>query len=223
MLVSILNRLSATSMDYLALFRMPTPMKIMGRSSSIMNAFFNLIIPVMPPSAKEIQQALEILGMTPDTFQCAYCGSVASELEHSVRLSKTKSQRGTSRKSTTLCHLVANTISQKATRNGKLGCSVPQNYLQQHAASKISLNASNGWRLLRAQRLRQKWILRPSWAKMFGRSTKTILNEFSPSCASHKNSLKKLILRSLMNTRHSNPAFKPTRFHYAPAFSLAQR
>lgn len=81
-------------MDYLSLFRMPTPMKITGRSSSITNAFINSIIPVVVPSADEVQQALEILGMTPETFQCAYCGSVASEWDHLRPLVKDKKSTG---------------------------------------------------------------------------------------------------------------------------------
>jgi hypothetical protein len=35
---------------YLKLFRMPRPVKITGRSSSITNSFINSIIPVIPPS-----------------------------------------------------------------------------------------------------------------------------------------------------------------------------
>jgi hypothetical protein len=81
-------------MKYLSLFRMPTPMKITGRSSSITNAFINSIIPVVPPSAEEAQRALEILEMTPETFQCAYCGSVASEWDHLRPLVKDKKPTG---------------------------------------------------------------------------------------------------------------------------------
>lgn len=61
---------------------MPTPMKITGRSSSITNAFINSIIPVIQPSESEVKKALEILGMGLDSFQCAYCGSIASEWDH---------------------------------------------------------------------------------------------------------------------------------------------
>ena len=81
-------------MEYLSLFRMPTPMKITGRSSSITNAFINSIIPVVLPSAEEVKQALEILGMTPETFQCAYCGSIASEWDHLRPLVKGKKPTG---------------------------------------------------------------------------------------------------------------------------------
>lgn len=81
-------------MEYLTLFRMPTPMKITGRSSSITNAFINSIIPVVLPSAEKVKQALEILGMTPETFQCAYCGDVASEWDHLRPLVKDKKPTG---------------------------------------------------------------------------------------------------------------------------------
>lgn len=60
-------------MEYLSLFRMPTPMKITGRSSSITNAFINSIIPVVAPSVEEVQQALEILGMTPERACPEFC------------------------------------------------------------------------------------------------------------------------------------------------------
>ncbi|MBL8516694.1 MAG: HNH endonuclease [Betaproteobacteria bacterium] len=69
-------------------------MKITGRSSSITNAFINSIIPVVPPTAKDVKQALEILGMTPDTLQCAYCGAVASEWDHLRPLVKDKKPTG---------------------------------------------------------------------------------------------------------------------------------
>ena len=81
-------------MEYLSLFRMPTPMKITGRSSSITNAFINSIIPVVLPSAEEAKRALEILCMTPETFQCAYCGGVASEWDHLRPLVKDKKPTG---------------------------------------------------------------------------------------------------------------------------------
>jgi len=81
-------------MKYLSLFRMPTPVKITGRSSSITNAFINSIIPVVPPSAEEVKQALEILGMTPETFQRAYCGSVATHSETACLPSTTRRASG---------------------------------------------------------------------------------------------------------------------------------
>ena len=81
-------------MDYLSLFQMPTLMKITGRSSSITNAFINSIIPVVIPSAEEVKKALTILGMTPETFQCAYCGNKATEWDHLRPLVKNKMPTG---------------------------------------------------------------------------------------------------------------------------------
>ena len=69
-------------MDYLSLFRMPTPMKITGRSSSITNSFINSIIPVIGPTNDQVKKALEILEMDRDSFQCSYCGAKATEWDH---------------------------------------------------------------------------------------------------------------------------------------------
>jgi 5-methylcytosine-specific restriction endonuclease McrA len=80
--------------NFCELFKMPTPMKITGRSSSITNAFVNSIIPAIQPNAKEIQQALNTLGMTHKTVQCAYCGDNASEWDHLRPLVKNKKPTG---------------------------------------------------------------------------------------------------------------------------------
>ena len=69
-------------MNYLSLFRMPTPMKITGRSSSITNSFINSIIPVIMPTEEQVHKSLEILGMDKETFECSYCGATASEWDH---------------------------------------------------------------------------------------------------------------------------------------------
>ncbi|WP_208380231.1 HNH endonuclease [Psychromonas algarum] len=69
-------------MSYLSLFKMPTPMKITGRSSTITNAFINAIIPINYPNNDEVKEALAILGMNDENFQCAYCGDTASEWDH---------------------------------------------------------------------------------------------------------------------------------------------
>jgi hypothetical protein len=81
-------------MNFSSLFNMPKPMKITGRSSSITNAFINSIIPVIHPSEEEIKTALEILEMTPDNFQCIYCGAVSSEWDHLRPLVKNKKPTG---------------------------------------------------------------------------------------------------------------------------------
>lgn len=43
-------------------FRMPAPVKITGRTSSITNAFVNGIIPVIEPTDEEIDDVLKHLG-----------------------------------------------------------------------------------------------------------------------------------------------------------------
>lgn len=63
-------------------FRMPTPVKIVGRTSTITNSFVNGIIPVFPPTEAESVEALQILGMSEDDVRCAYCGGLATEWDH---------------------------------------------------------------------------------------------------------------------------------------------
>ena len=81
-------------MSLIDLFRMPTPIKITGRASSITNAFINAIIPVLPPTVDEIAEALRILGMTEQTFQCVYCGDAVTEWDHLRPLVKNKRPTG---------------------------------------------------------------------------------------------------------------------------------
>lgn len=69
-------------MNYLDVFRMPTPMKISGRSSSITNAFVNSIIPIIMPTSAQVEQALHILGMGYNSIRCAYCGDPQTEWDH---------------------------------------------------------------------------------------------------------------------------------------------
>ena len=66
---------------FLALFAMPKPVKITGRSSSITNSFVNGVIPVVVPTAAEIRAALDVLGMS-DVVTCAYCGDTSTEWDH---------------------------------------------------------------------------------------------------------------------------------------------
>lgn len=73
---------------------MPKAIKITARSSSITNAFINSIIPVVHPSANDIKEALKILEMPPDKFECIYCGAVASEWDHLRPLVKNKKPTG---------------------------------------------------------------------------------------------------------------------------------
>lgn len=66
------------------IFRMPTPVKITGRTSSITNAFVNGIIPVIEPTEEEIESALKTLGMDKDHIVCAYCGNPYTECTSAV-------------------------------------------------------------------------------------------------------------------------------------------
>ncbi len=68
-------------MTYLPLFKMPKPMKITGRSSSITNSFINSIIPVVLPTEELVKEALSILNLL-ENYQCSYCGAVATEWDH---------------------------------------------------------------------------------------------------------------------------------------------
>lgn len=62
-------------------FKNPKVTNISSRSSSITNAFINGIIPVKKPSKKEIDQALQILGMT-EKMSCSYCGGNYETWDH---------------------------------------------------------------------------------------------------------------------------------------------
>jgi hypothetical protein len=63
-------------------FQMPKAVTIMARTSSITNAFYNGIIPVIEPTEKEINIALNILGIDQKDVRCCYCGDVATEWDH---------------------------------------------------------------------------------------------------------------------------------------------
>jgi hypothetical protein len=63
-------------------FQMPSVQTMASRKSSITNAFVSAIIPVLPPSHDEIEEALRILGMEPHDVRCAFCGDKASEWDH---------------------------------------------------------------------------------------------------------------------------------------------
>lgn len=76
------------------IFRMPTPVKITGRTSSITNAFVNGIIPVIEPTDAEIEDVLNILGMDTEHICCAYCGDPYTEWDHFRPLVKDKMPTG---------------------------------------------------------------------------------------------------------------------------------
>lgn len=66
----------------LAAFRMPSVQTMVSRKSSITNAFVNAVIPTVVPTSEEIENALAILGMSPDDVRCAYCGDRSTEWDH---------------------------------------------------------------------------------------------------------------------------------------------
>ncbi|HZZ28900.1 MAG TPA: HNH endonuclease [Pirellulales bacterium] len=65
-----------------AAFRMPSVQSMVGRKSSITNAFVSAIIPLIPPSLDEIEYALAVLKMDPRDVRCAYCGNLCTEWDH---------------------------------------------------------------------------------------------------------------------------------------------
>lgn len=69
-------------MPYNKLFKMPKPVSITGRSSSITNSFINGIIPTVKPSGSEIKEALAILNMSDENICCSYCGDNFTEWDH---------------------------------------------------------------------------------------------------------------------------------------------
>lgn len=74
-------------------FKMPVPVKINGRSSSITNSFINGIIPCIPPTEKEVNEVLTLLGMK-DAIKCAYCGDRHTEWDHFRPLVQNKRPTG---------------------------------------------------------------------------------------------------------------------------------
>jgi hypothetical protein len=69
-------------MKHIRLCQLPVAMSITARSSSITNAFFNTIIPVIQPSPEDELEALRILEIDPEDVCCAYCGGTSTEWDH---------------------------------------------------------------------------------------------------------------------------------------------
>jgi hypothetical protein len=63
-------------------FRMPAVQSMTSRKTSITNAFVSTIIPVVRPTEEEIAEALGVLGMTPETVSCVYCGDKCNAWDH---------------------------------------------------------------------------------------------------------------------------------------------
>lgn len=64
------------------IFKMPVPVKIKGRTSSITNVFVNGIIPVIEPTEDQIDEVLNVLGMNRDKIFCSYYGDRYTEWDH---------------------------------------------------------------------------------------------------------------------------------------------
>lgn len=81
-------------MNYTEVFRMPKPVKIIGRTSSITNSFINGIIPCIMPSEEDIIKVLAILDMDISNICCAYCGDNNTEWDHFRPLIQNKRATG---------------------------------------------------------------------------------------------------------------------------------
>ena len=66
----------------------------MGRASSITNAFFNGIVPVVKPTEDEIKEALKILEQNENDVRCVYCGAPKTEWDHLYPLILNKKHSG---------------------------------------------------------------------------------------------------------------------------------
>lgn len=73
---------STNPMRALSVFSMPAAVKITGRTSTITNSFVNAIIPVVSPTEAEVLEALRVLGQTPESIHCSYCGNPTTEWDH---------------------------------------------------------------------------------------------------------------------------------------------
>lgn len=81
-------------MSYLDVFKMPVPVTIMGRTSSITNSFVNGIIPCIMPTEEQVRRNLQILDMDEKTVRCAYCGDHYTEWDHFRPLVENKRPTG---------------------------------------------------------------------------------------------------------------------------------
>jgi len=70
------------------------PKKITNRISSVTNGFVQAIIPISIPTVAETAEALAILGMTPNTMSCVYCGTSVTDWDHLQPLVRGKRPSG---------------------------------------------------------------------------------------------------------------------------------
>lgn len=73
----------------------PKRIKVSGRTSSITNAFYNGILPVIKHSEKEESDLKELLNYNESKgWQCIYCGNVANTFDHLNSLINDKKPTG---------------------------------------------------------------------------------------------------------------------------------
>jgi hypothetical protein len=70
------------------------PLKITGRTSSVTNSFVQAIIPNVKPTEAELEEALNVLGMSLQNRRCVYCGVSATDWDHLRPLVKHKRPTG---------------------------------------------------------------------------------------------------------------------------------
>ena len=75
-------------------FDLPGSSKITGRKSTITGLFLTSITPCIEPTDAEIQEALEVLGMTTGSCFCAYCGDRRTEWDHFRAIVKDRKPTG---------------------------------------------------------------------------------------------------------------------------------
>lgn len=64
------------------LFKMPHSVSVSGRTSTITKACVDGIIPKVTPTEEQVLEVLEMLGMSPDKVECAYCGGRCTTWDH---------------------------------------------------------------------------------------------------------------------------------------------
>lgn len=74
--------------------KIPKLLKITSRTSSITNAFIQAIIPTIPWSEEEQQEALSKLSMSKSDMKCVYCGSKTTDWDHLRPLVRNKKPTG---------------------------------------------------------------------------------------------------------------------------------
>ena len=62
--------------------RVRRPLTITSRSSSVANAFVHAILPDTTQLPSNLTEALAILGMSPESTQCVYCGDPTTDWDH---------------------------------------------------------------------------------------------------------------------------------------------